>query len=111
MSEMSEMGEMGEMSGPKQDIFAAINLLAGAAQAGAKGIMAQAAFNVMKASEAVVKAKGLKLDLSIQEKAKDALNMAQTTLIKASTIEGAMEEAKQDIINADRQTYQMADKL
>jgi len=94
-----------------QDIFAVINLLAGAAQAGAKGILAQAAFNVMKASEAVVKSKSLELDTSIQEAAKNALNDAQATLIQASTIPGAMDEAKQDIIKADSQTYQIAEKL
>lgn len=100
-----------DIANSKEDIFAVINLLAGAAQAGAKGILAQAAFNVMKASEAVVKARQLELDQSIQDKAQDALNTAQSTLLKASTIDGAMDEAKQDIINANRQTYQMAEKL
>ncbi|MDH5179892.1 MAG: hypothetical protein OEZ39_14915 [Gammaproteobacteria bacterium] len=94
-----------------EDIFAVINLLAGAAQAGAKGLLAQAAYNVMKASEAVAKAKNLELDQSIQDRARDALNNAQSTLLKASTVPGAMDEAKQDIINADRQTYQIAEKL
>lgn len=102
---------MSETQQANQDIFAVINLLAGAAQAGAKGILAQAAFNVMKASEAVVKAKSLELNQTIQDKAKDALNNAQSTLLKASTIPGAMDEAKQDIIDADRKTYQIADKL
>lgn len=94
-----------------QDIFAIINLLAGAAQAGAKGIMAQAAFNVMKASEALVKSRQLNLDQSIQDKAQAVLNTAQSTLLRASTIDGAMDEAKQDIINADQKPYQIADKL
>ena len=94
-----------------EELLAIINLLAGAAQAGAKGILAQAAFNVMKASEAVVKAKGLDLDQNIQDAAKNALNQAQSTLLNASQIPGAMDEAKQDIVAAKQKPYQIADKL
>ena len=93
------------------DLLNAINLLAGAAQAGAKGILAQAAFNVMKASEAVAKAKGLDLDQSIQDAARNVLNEAQSTLINASQIPGAMDEAKQDIIAAKSTPYKIAEKL
>ena len=93
------------------ELLAVINLLAGAAQAGAKGILAQAAFNVMKASEAVVKARGLDLDQSIQDAAKDVLNQAQSTLLDASQIPGAMDEAKQDIIAAKQKPYEIAAKL
>ena len=94
-----------------QDLLDAIKLLAGAAQAGAKGILAQAAFNVMKASEAVVKAKTLDLDQSLKDAAQHALSEAQATLLKASTIPGVMDEAKQDILNAKQQTYQIAEKI
>ena len=94
-----------------EELLAAINLLAGAAQAGAKGILAQAAFNVMKASEAVAKAKGLDLDQSIQDAARSVLNEAQSTLLNASQIPGAMDEAKQDIIAAKQKPYQIAAKL
>ena len=94
-----------------EELLAVINLLAGAAQAGAKGLLAQAAFNVMKASEAVAKAKGLDLDQSIQDAAKNALNTAQSTLLNASQIPGAMDEAKQDIIVAKQQPYKIAAKL
>lgn len=94
-----------------EDLVAVINLLAGAAQAGAKGILAQAALNVMKASEAVAKAKGLSLDQSIQDAAKNALNEAQSTLLNASQIPGAMDEAKQDIIAAKQKPYEIAEKL
>ena len=93
------------------ELLAVINLLAGAAQAGAKGILAQAAFNVMKASEAVVKARGLDLDQSIQDAAKNALNQAQSTLLDASQIPGAMDEAKQDILAAKQKPYEIAEKL
>lgn len=99
-------------SQPKhEELLNAINLLAGAAQAGAKGILAQAAFNVMKASEAVAKAKGLDLDKSIQDAAMNALNEAQSTLINASQIPGAMDEAKQDILKAKQKRYEIAEKL
>ena len=94
-----------------EELLAAINLLAGAAQAGAKGILAQAAFNVMKASEAVAKAKGLELDQGIQDAAKNALNNAQSTLLDASQIPGAMDEARQDIISAKQKPYEIAEKL
>ncbi len=94
-----------------EELLAAITLLAGAAQAGAKGILAQAAFNVMKASEAVAKAKGLALDQNIQEAAKNVLNDAQSTLLNASQIPGAMDEAKQDIITAKQKPYEIAEKL
>ena len=95
----------------QEELLAVINLLAGAAQAGAKGILAQAAFNVMKASEAVAKAKGLALDQSIQDAARNALNEAQSTLLNASQIPGAMDEAKQDIIAAKQKPYEIAEKL
>ena len=94
-----------------EELLAVINLLAGAAQAGAKGILAQAAFNVMKASEAVAKAKGLSLDQNIQEAAKNVLNDAQSTLLNASQIPGAMDEARQDIIAAKQKPYEIAEKL
>lgn len=94
-----------------EELLAVINLLAGAAQAGAKGLLAQAAFNVMKASEAVAKAKGLDLDQSIQDAAKNALNIAQSTLLDASQIPGAMDEAKQDIIVAKQKPYKIPAKL
>ena len=93
------------------ELLAAINLLAGAAQAGAKGVLAQAAFNVMKASEAVAKAKGLELDQAIQDAAKNALNTAQSTLLHASQIPGAVDEAKQDIIAAKQKPYEIGKKL
>lgn len=94
-----------------EELLAAINLLAGAAQAGAKGIIVQAAFNVMKASEAVAKAKGLNLDQAIQDAARNALNGAQSTFLNASQIPGAMDEAREDIIATNQVSYKIAATL
>ena len=95
------------MTDPSQqeDLLAIINLLAGAAQAGAKGIIAQAALNVVLASEAVVRARQMQLNQEMQDAAMDALNNAQNALFNASNIEGAMEEAKQDILNSNQRLY------
>jgi hypothetical protein len=95
------------MSEPSQqeDLLSIINLLAGAAQAGSKGIIAQAALNVVLASEAVVRSRKMELDQSIQDAAMNALNDAQNALFNASNVEGAMEEAKQDIINNKQKVY------
>ena len=95
------------MSEPSQqeDLLSIINLLAGAAQAGSKGIIAQAALNVVLASEAVVRARQMELDPMIQDEAMAALNDAQNALYKASNIEGAMEEAKEDILNNNQNVY------
>lgn len=89
----------------QEDLLAIINLLAGAAQAGATGIISQAALNVVLASEAVVRSRKMELDQSIQDASMNALNDAQNALFKASNIEGAMEEAKQDIINNKQKPY------
>lgn len=94
-----------------EELLTVITLLAGAAQAGAKGIMAQAAFNVMKASEALAKARGLDLDQRLQDAAKNALNTAQSTLLSAAQVPGAMDEARQDIEAAKQQPYQFAKTL
>jgi len=95
------------MSEPSQqeDLLSIINLLAGAAQAGAKGVIAQAALNVVLASEAVVRSRKLELDQAIQDQAMSALNDAQNALFSASNVEGAMEEAKQDIIKNKQKVY------
>ncbi|MDH5394915.1 MAG: hypothetical protein OEW97_01460 [Gammaproteobacteria bacterium] len=90
----------------QEDLLSIINLLAGAAQAGATGIIAQAALNVVMASEAVVKSRNMNLNQSIQDAAMNALNDAQSALFKASNVEGAMEEAKQDIIKNNQKPYQ-----
>lgn len=95
------------MSEPSQqeDLLSIINLLAGAAQAGSKGIVAQAALNVVLASEAVVRSRKMELDQSMQDATMAALDDAQKALFNASNIEGAMAEAKQDIINNHQNVY------
>ncbi len=108
---MSQINTTSTKTNAHEELLAVINLLAGAAQAGAKGILAQAAFNVMKASEAVAKAKGLSLAPNIQEAAKNVLNEAQSTLLDASQIPGAMDEARQDILAAKQKPYEIAEKL
>lgn len=95
------------MSEPSQqeDLLAIINLLAGAAQSGATGIISQAALNVVLASEAVVRARQMNLDQEMLDATMNALNDAQNALFNASNIEGAMEEAKQDILNSNQKLY------
>ena len=97
-------------SNQQEDLLSIINLLAGAAQAGSKGIVAQAALNVVLASEAVVRSRKMELDQSIQDAAMNALNDAQNALFNASNAEGAMAEAKQDIINNHQNVYNPAIK-
>jgi len=99
------MTESDNNASSQEDLLSIINLLAGAAQAGAQGIVAQAALNVVLASEAVVRSRQRALKQSIQDEAMSALNDAQNTLFNASNIEGAMEEAKQDIINNKQKAY------
>lgn len=95
------------MSEPSQqeDLLSIINLLAGAAQAGSKGLVAQAALNVVLASEAVVRSRQMELDQMIQDEAMSALNDAQNALYQASNVDGAMEEAKEDIIKNHQNVY------
>jgi len=92
-------------SNQQEDLLSIINLLAGAAQAGSKGIIAQAALNVVLASEAVVRSRKMELDQSIQDASMNALNDAQNALFNASNVEGAMAEAKQDIIDNNQNVY------
>jgi len=91
-------------SNQQEDLLSIINLLAGSAQAGATGILAQAALNVVLASEAVVRSRKMNSSQAIQDESMAALNDAQNTLFEASKIE-AMEEAKQDIINNNQNVY------
>jgi len=95
------------MSEPSQqeDLLSIINLLAGAAQAGCKGIVAQAALNVVLASEAVVRSRKMELEQSMQDATMSALDDAQKALFNASNVEGAMAEAKQDIIDNHQNVY------
>lgn len=90
----------------QEEIMQMINLLAGAAQAGAQGVLAQAAFNLMRASEAVVKARKMKMSDEFQQAAMDQLLNARQTLFQALELPDAMAEARQDILDAGRVVYQ-----
>ena len=70
-------------SSQQEDLLSIINLLAGAAQAGAKGIIAQAALNVVLASEAVVRSRKMELEQSIQDASMKVLDDAQKALFGA----------------------------
>lgn len=89
----------------EDDIMHMIKLLAGAAQAGANGVVAQAAYNLMKASEAVTLARKLKKDDEFQQAAMDQLLSARQTLFLALEIPDAMAEAKQDLIKTGQCEY------
>lgn len=90
----------------QDDIMQMINLLAGAAQAGAQGVLAQAAFNLMRASEAVVKARKMQMNDEFQQAAMDQLLNARQTLFQALELPDAMSEARQDILDAGKVPYQ-----
>lgn len=98
--------------GPSQqeDLLSIINLLAGAAQAGSQGIISQAALNVVLASEAVVRSRSANLDQATQDACMNVLNDAQNALFNASNVEGAMAEAKQDILNNNQKVYDPSKK-
>ncbi len=83
-----------------------INLLAGAAQAGAKGVLAQAAYNLIKASEAVSLARKLNKDAEFQQAAMDQLLNARETLFRALELPDAMDEARQDLLKTGQRPYQ-----
>lgn len=89
----------------QEDLLSIINLLAGAAQAGSTGVVAQAALNVVLASEAVVRSRKMELEQSIQDASMQVLDDAQKALFQASNVEGAMEEAKQDILKNKQKVY------
>lgn len=90
----------------QEEIMQMINLLAGAAQAGAQGVLAQAAFNLMRASEAVVKARRMQMSDEFQQAAMDQLLAARQTLFRALELPDAMDEARQDVLDSGQRAYQ-----
>lgn len=90
----------------QEEIMQMINLLAGAAQAGAQGVLARAALNLMQASEAVVKARKLQMSDEFQQAAMDQLLAARQALFQALELPDAMSEARQDVIDNGQQPYQ-----
>lgn len=90
----------------QEEIMQMVNLLAGAAQAGAQGVLAQSALNLMQASEAVVKARKLQMSDEFQQAAMDQLLAARQALFQALELPDAMSEARQDVIDSGQQPYQ-----
>ena len=98
------------MSDDNSDAFQMVNLLAGAAQAGAQGVLAQAAFNFVKASEAKIRAKNLgKPDM--YDRAQELFVKTRDVFMQLSNDEAALEEGKQDIIEHNAQPYMLEEKL
>lgn len=89
----------------QKDLLSIINLLAGAAQSGSKGVVALAALNVIHASEAVVRSRKMESEQSFQDDVMQALNNAKKVLFQAANVKDAMAEAKQDIIDNQQKVY------
>lgn len=94
----------------KEEIMNILNLLAGAAQAGAQGVLAQAAFNLMKATEAKVKAEKLQ-NASMQSRAEELIQETRKVFLSLVNDEAALTEGKQDILNAHSVSYDPAKKI
>jgi len=97
---------MNDIANQQEEIMQMINLLAGAAQAGAQGVLAQASLNLMQASEAVVKARKLRMSDEFQQAAMDQLLSARQALFQALELPDAMSEARQDVLDCGQQAYQ-----
>lgn len=82
-----------------------INLLAGAAQAGSQAVLAQAAFNLMKATEAKQKAMSLKNNPNFLARAEALVDETRKVFIELANDQDALEEGKQDIIKFNARPY------
>lgn len=74
-----------------------IHLLAAAAEAGAQGVLAQAAFNLMKASEARQKASKIN-NADFLARATDLVEETRRVFIELASDKNAVDEGKQDIL-------------
>ena len=81
----------------QEDIMSIIHLLAGAAQSGAQGVLAQAAFNLVTANEAVQKAEQIERD-DMKQRANALLNETRDVFLRLANDAEALEEGKADII-------------
>lgn len=95
---------MSDKQDEENDMFQMVNLLAGAAQAGAQGVLAQAAFNFVKASEAKIKAKKLNND-NMRDRAQELFVHCRDIFMQLANDKEALAEGKQDIISHDAQAY------
>ena len=89
----------------EEDVMSIINLLAGAAQAGSQGVLAQAAFNLMKANEAKQKAMAMKSNPEFLKRAESLIEETRRVFIELANDKEALEEGKQDIIKYKAQPY------
>jgi hypothetical protein len=92
----------------KEETMAIINLLAGAAQAGAQGALAQAAFNLVKASEAKVKAAQLDKDPQFIARAEELVEQSREIFLQLANDEEALAQGKEDIITTKAAPYDPA---
>lgn len=82
-----------------------INLLAGAAQAGSQGVLAQAAFNLMKATEAKQKAMQLQNNPNFLTRAGALVDETRRVFIELANNKEALDEGKQDIVKNNARPY------
>ncbi len=75
-----------------------INLLAAAAEAGADGVLSQAAFNLMKATEAKQKALNIKNNPDFLIRASALVEETKRVFIELANDKTSLDEGKQDII-------------
>lgn len=86
--------------------MAIVSLLAGAAQAGAGGVLCQAALNLTKAGEVRQKAAQLRDDDERKQRAQALFEQTRDVFLQLAADQDALAEAKQDIINSNGRTYQ-----
>lgn len=89
----------------QNDIMNIINLLAGAAQAGARGALAQAALNLIKATEAKQKAGRLNDADDMVRRADELVQETRNVFLELANDTAALEEGKQDIVAAGGKPY------
>ena len=75
-----------------------IHLLAAAAEAGAKGVLSQAAFNLMKATEAKQKALAIKNNPDFLIRAATLVEETKRVFVELANDTASLDEGKQDII-------------
>jgi hypothetical protein len=89
----------------EEDVMSIINLLAGAAQAGSQGVLAQAAYNLMKATEAKQKAMSMTSNPDFLKRAEALIEETRRVFIELANNKEALEEGKQDIIKYKAKPY------
>jgi hypothetical protein len=93
------------MNQEEEDVMSIINLLAGAAQAGSQGVLAQAAYNLIKATEAKQRATGMQANPEFLKRAEALVEETRKVFIELANNKKALEEGKQDIINYKAKPY------